>query len=157
MTATSYVVKALEYYPYCLEECVESLNYALSYDENNVIALCLMGRIHAERFGDPVQAVEYFESALASDPSYAETYRHYMRVLITSEKLDRAKAFLAFSKGKIPHRKAQLLVFEAWILEREHKWKKALKVLKKALENAYSEGMIEEIDQLKGRIERKLG
>lgn len=156
MTTVNYLVKALESYPYYMEECIESLNYALSYDAENAIALCLMGRIQADVFGNVPSAIDYFENALASDMSYAETYRHYMNVLIENEQLEKARAFLVFSQKRIAHQKARLLVFEARILEREHKWKKALKVLETALENAYSEEVIEEIDQLKRRIERKL-
>ncbi len=155
MTTSIYLVKALDNYPYNMEECFESLNYALSYDENNAVGLCLMGKVQAELFRNIPLAIEYFEQALAADLSYAETYRHYMNVLIATEQLEKAKAFLNFSKGKIPYRKAELLLFEALILEREHKWKKALKVLGKALGNAYSECMIEEIDRVKSRIERK--
>ena len=155
MTATLYLVKALENYPYCMEDCIESLNYALSYDENNAIALCLMGRIQMDLFGNTESAIDYFEQALASDLNYTETYQHYMQLLIENEQLEKAKKLLEFSKGKIAHRKAQLLIFEARILEREHKWKKALRVLEKAVENAYSENVLEEIDQLKKRIERK--
>ena len=52
MTANIYLVKALDYYPYNLEEALESLNYAMAYEENNPIALCLMGRVHLEVFKD---------------------------------------------------------------------------------------------------------
>jgi hypothetical protein len=33
---TSYLFKAIDAYPYDLAETLESLNYALSYNENNV-------------------------------------------------------------------------------------------------------------------------
>lgn len=156
MTATHYLVKALDYYPYNMEECMEALNYALSYDENNAVALCLMGRIQEEIFGNTALAIDYFEGALASDLGYAETYRHYMNVLIDHEQLDKAKAFLRFTKKNHPHLKAALLLSEARILEREHQWKKALKVLSKAIENAYSSDMMDEIETIKSRVELKM-
>ena len=44
-----YLFQALDNYPYSLEETVESLDYALSYDEKNTVALCLYGRLYAEQ------------------------------------------------------------------------------------------------------------
>lgn len=43
VTTDKYIFQALDAYPYNLEETVESLNYALSYDDKNAVALCLMG------------------------------------------------------------------------------------------------------------------
>lgn len=40
-----YLFQAMDNYPYCLEETIESLDYALSYDDKNVTALCLYARI----------------------------------------------------------------------------------------------------------------
>ncbi|MBP6238275.1 MAG: hypothetical protein KA270_13100 [Saprospiraceae bacterium] len=44
-----YLVKALDAYPYNLEEAIESLDYALSGDNNNAATLCLYGRVYAEQ------------------------------------------------------------------------------------------------------------
>ena len=46
----NYIFKALENYPYDLEEVMEALNYALSADDKNTMALTLMGRMYAENF-----------------------------------------------------------------------------------------------------------
>jgi hypothetical protein len=45
----NYIFKALDNYPYYLDEVMESLNYALSYDNKNTMALTLMGKVHAEK------------------------------------------------------------------------------------------------------------
>ena len=50
-----YLVKAIDAYPYNLEEAIESLDYALSGDNNNAATLCLYGRVYAEQ----LQAVSY--------------------------------------------------------------------------------------------------
>jgi uncharacterized protein YfaS (alpha-2-macroglobulin family) len=47
-TIDKYLFQALDNYPYSLQETVESLDYALSYDEKNTTALCLYARIEAE-------------------------------------------------------------------------------------------------------------
>ena len=62
-----YLFQALDAYPYNLEEAVESLNYALSYDDKNPIALCLMGQIYAENLRNYEEAKEYYQQALAAD------------------------------------------------------------------------------------------
>jgi len=156
MTATNYIIKALDSYPYYPEETMESLNYALSYDGNNAVALCLMGRIQYDMFRDVTAATESFEQALASDLSYTETYVYYMNMLIESEDLPKARKFVEFARKKVPQLKAFLFLSEARILEREQKLKKAVKCLKEALNCACNDELINEIDQVKSRIERKL-
>jgi len=155
MTTNTYTIKALESYRYDKEECLEALGYALSYDENNAVALCLMGRIQMEMFENFSLATDYFENALASDPAYAETYRHYLNLLVIQGNLEKAKAFLKFASSRIPYKQADLFIGEARILEREFKLKKALKTLDKALKHAFSEDVIFEIDEMITRIERK--
>ncbi|HBW80876.1 MAG TPA: hypothetical protein DEF78_12635, partial [Sphingobacterium sp.] len=60
-SVNKYVLQALDNYPMYLEETMESLSYALSYDESNTMALCLMGRVHAEQLLDYEQAKRYFQ------------------------------------------------------------------------------------------------
>ena len=48
----SYVFQAIDAYPYNLEETLEALNFALSYNEKDTQALCLMGRVYAEQLKD---------------------------------------------------------------------------------------------------------
>lgn len=155
MTTNTYTIKALESYRYDKEECLEALGYALSYDENNAVALCLMGRIQVEMFGNFSLAADYFENALAADPAYDETYRHYLDLLLIQGNLKKAKAFLKFAYTRIPYKRADLFIGEAKILEREFRFKKALKVLDKALKHAFSEDALFEIDEMINRIGRK--
>ena len=56
----NYVFKALENYPYDLEEVMEALNYALSYDDKNTMALTLMGRVYAEKLFKYNDAIKIF-------------------------------------------------------------------------------------------------
>ncbi len=155
MTTNTYTIKALESYRYDKEECLEALGYALAYDENNSVALCLMGRIQMEMFANYELARNYFENALAADAGYSETYRHYLHLLIYRNELETARTFLKFASTRITHRQADLFIGEAKILEREFKFKKALKTLDKALKNAYSEDTLFEIDEMISRIQRK--
>ena len=43
--ADQYYVKAFDNYPFEIENTVENLSYALSYDEHHVQANCLMGQV----------------------------------------------------------------------------------------------------------------
>jgi len=62
-----YLCKALGAYPYNLEETIESLDYALSGNHNDVATLCLYGKVYAEQFQDYSTAKSYFQEALAAD------------------------------------------------------------------------------------------
>ena len=48
--ADQYYIKALAGYGYDLEEVVENLNYALSYDHEHSGANYLMGKVYMEQF-----------------------------------------------------------------------------------------------------------
>lgn len=45
LTKNKYYFEALDNYPYNLPDCLEALNYALSYDPEDADSLCLMGSI----------------------------------------------------------------------------------------------------------------
>jgi len=47
LTKSKYYFEALDNYPYSLPDCLEALNYALSYDPEDADSLCLMGRIYS--------------------------------------------------------------------------------------------------------------
>ena len=155
MTTNTYTIKALESYRYDKEECLEALGYALSYDENNAVALCLMGRIQFEMFGNVESARNYFENALVADPGYSETYKHYFMLLISRNELETAKAFLKFMEKRIAYQPFELLKSEVLILEREFRFKKAVKVLNEALKHAFTEDDLFELDEIKSRLDRK--
>ena len=63
-TVDKYLFQALDNYPYSLEETIESLDYALSYNDKNVMALCLYGRVQTEQLADYEEAKRYFQEAL---------------------------------------------------------------------------------------------
>ena len=77
-----YLVKALDAYPYNLEEAIESLDYALSGDNNNAATLCLYGRVYAEQLQDYATAKTYFQDALAADIKAVFVYPYFIQLLI---------------------------------------------------------------------------
>ena len=95
--ANNYIFKALDAFPYDLEECIESLTYALSYDEKNTIALCLMGRIYSEQLKDFETAKLYFTEALTENINAFNVYPHYINVLLWNEDLKEAEKLIDFA------------------------------------------------------------
>jgi tetratricopeptide (TPR) repeat protein len=157
MTTNSYLIKALESYPYDLEQCMESLNYAVSYDENNPIALCLYGRLNLEIFKDYALAEQYFRQALATDINYVETYAYFLDCLIVREDFEEAKKLIAFARKRKGIDHGLLFYYEATILERLCKFKKSLKVIKEAMKAAQTTSFMSDLEEMKIRIEKKIG
>ena len=53
-----YLMEALDAYPYDLPKVIEALNYALSYDAENALALCLMGQFYSEQMAQYEKAIQ---------------------------------------------------------------------------------------------------
>ena len=122
-----YLLQALDAYPYNLDEVVESLNYALSYNEKNPMALCLLGQIHAESLRNYEVAKEYFQQALAEDMYTLEVYPKYINVLLWNEDYKEAEKLIDFALTVKGTDKAMLYLKKAILFEHKRKYKKALK------------------------------
>lgn len=154
--ANTYLFKAIENYPYCLEECIEALNYALSYDPENADTLCLMGRIHAEKLKDFDAAKAYYEDALRSNINALNVHPHFINVLIWNEDYNEAKRFIDFALTVKGSDKCTLYLKKAWLSECHKEYTKAFKWVKWAREHAYSNDSICEVDETAKRIKSKL-
>lgn len=151
-----YVFQALDAYPYNLEETIESLNYALSYDEKNVVALCLMGRVYAEQLGDYEMAKIYYEKALAEDIHAINIYPKYINVLLWNEDYAEAEKLIDFALTVKGTDKAVLYLKKAILSEQRKEYKAALALLKEAKVFAYNSYFINELDTEKSRIKNKI-
>ncbi len=112
-----YLFQAMDSYPYSLEETLESLDYALSYDENNTMALCLYGRLYSEQLQKYDIAKEYFQKALSIDMQALEVYPYYIEALLFNEDYDEAERLINFAltiKGvnKIEIKLKEVLLYE---------------------------------------------
>jgi tetratricopeptide (TPR) repeat protein len=92
-----YLVKAIDAYPYNLEEAIESLDYALSGDHNNATTLCLYGRVYAEQLQDYATAKTYFQEALAADIKAVFVYPYFIQLLIDFDEDAEAEKLIAFA------------------------------------------------------------
>lgn len=156
MTTNHYLIKALESYPYDLEQCMESLNYAMAYEENNPIAQCLMGRVHLEIFKDYPAANSCFREALASDVEYTETYPYFLDCLLVQADFDEMTKLLAFARKRKGMDRGVLFYYEALLLERQLKFKKALKAVREAMLLAQNSSFMSDLEDMKRRIEKKI-
>jgi tetratricopeptide (TPR) repeat protein len=155
MTASIYIVKALDSYPYAIEECVESLNYAMSYEPDNVIALYLMAKVHAEFFKDYEQAKSYFQQAFSANNSYCELYPDYIECLYNHEEYDAALRLVEFALKVKGINKGAIYYKKAIIYDRMQKFKKALQTLDEAVIYAHSNEFIQDLEDFQKLIERK--
>jgi len=129
-TIDKYIYKALDYYPFNLEETTESLDYALSYDENNPTALTLYGRLLSEQLQNHEEAKVYFEKALAANIQAIEVYLPFIETLIKNEDYDQAQKMIDFALKTKGTKKTPLMLKKVMLLEIFKKYKKALKTLK---------------------------
>lgn len=156
-SVNKYVLQALDNYPYYLEDTLESLSYALSYDESNTMALCLMGRVYAEQLLDYEQAKKYFQEALSHNVHALEVYPYFIQTLIDIGDYEAAKKTIKYALTLPGMSLAVIWIKKVLLLEKLKKYKKALKILKMAkLDNLNSDlsAIIKSIeDRIIGKLE----
>lgn len=156
-TIDKHILNALDNYPYSLAETIESLEYALSYDDKNTTAIGLMGRIYAEQLLDYETAKEYYSEALSHDIYALGIYPHYIDVLILNEDWDEAEKLIDFALTLKGMDKVNVLFRKAWLKEIQCDYKMVKKLLKKIKKlncNDNNDSIIEEFSK---RIDRKMG
>ncbi|GAB7089556.1 hypothetical protein [Marinifilum fragile] len=153
--ANQYYLKALDLYPYDLEESMENLNYALSFDQDHIGANYLMGKLHLEQLNEYESAEEYFITAMASHSENANVCMDYASLLIQLREYDRANDLLSYAKKIKGVDLSKIKVRKALIHEHKGNYKKAIKVFRKALLNAYNEEEINKIEEDVKRVKMK--
>jgi len=128
-TADKYVIKALDSYPYNLEETIESLDYALAYDEHNATALMLYGKLLSEQMQKHEESKYYFERALATNIYAIEVYVPYIEMLIKNEDYQDAQKMIDFALTTKGTDKATLMLKNIEICEINKEYKKGLEIL----------------------------
>jgi len=152
----NYVLKAIDAYPYELEETVENLNYALSYENDNAYALFLMGQLQAEQFGNYEKAKQYYAEALANKMDFHKVYSKYILVLIWNEDYEEAQKLIDFAFTVKGLNKGEVHLYQGQLFENLQAYKKALKAFKKAKLFGYNDGFISHINSEMSRIKNKM-
>lgn len=151
-----YIIKALDNYPYNLEETVESLNYALSYEPNNPQALCLQGRIEADVFQNYEAAIGFYQEAMEEDIHATFVYPFYLHALIWNTDYEQAHKLIEFALTVKAVDKGVIYARKIAVLECEGEYKQALEVIKTAKKYAYNDSFMDFLDEFKKRIKSKM-
>lgn len=147
LTKNKYYFEALDNYPYCLPDCLEALNYALSYDPEDADSLCLMGRIYSEMLTDYEKAKVYFEEAMLYDVTNLNTPQYYIKCLLDNEDLEEAEKLIEYALKIKAIDKSKILINRSLLFEIKLEYKNALDSLKEAKIYSYNQQMIDFLDR----------
>lgn len=156
LTKSKYYFEALDNYPYSLPDCLEALNYALSYDPEDADSLCLMGRIYSEMLIDYEKAKLYFEEAMQCDVTNLNTPKYYIKCLLDNEDLQEAEKLINYSLKIKGIDKATLWFYRALLSEIRGSFPNALKFLKEAEKYCFSSQSLECMKSRKKFIKSKM-
>jgi tetratricopeptide (TPR) repeat protein len=154
--AEAYYLKALENYPWELSEVMENLTYALSYDEHNSAANCLMGQLQMNQLKNYTDAEGYFERAISSDPNFASAYENLIVLYIHIGKFKKAQQILDYAQGIPVINRSFILSKMALILEKRGAFKLSKHYLKSALANSICNEERTELQLDLDRVKSKL-
>jgi tetratricopeptide (TPR) repeat protein len=149
--ADQYYVKAVDSYPFDLEESIENLNYALSYDNDHVGANYLMGKLYMEQFQEYDRAEIHFQAALASDPYNKGVCLDYIALLIIMKEFGKAEKLIDFTLGFKDIDLAGLYHLVGLHCEYQHQYDQAIIFYEDAILESYNE---EATGVLEGEIKR---
>ena len=155
----NYLFQALDAYPYELEQTLEALNYALSYNPKDAHALWLMGRVYAEQLRDFEEAKKYFEEALVHQMELTKIYPYYIQTMLWNEDYNEAQKVLNYAMTLKSSDKAWLQLLQGLLFERQVKFKEAKTAYKAAIKMATNNCFIThveaELDRLKKKVKPK--
>lgn len=155
-TIDKYLFQAMDNYPYCLEETMESLEYALSYDDKNTMALCLYARMQAEQLLNYEEAKNYFQQALSININAIEIYSHYIQTLLLNEDYEEAERLIDFALTVKGINKVEILTLKIQLLEIKKEFKLAKKLLKEVRLEIVNADFDIFLEQTKVRLNAKL-
>ncbi|WP_299548166.1 hypothetical protein [Seonamhaeicola sp.] len=153
----SYLFQALDAYPYSLEETLEALNYALSYNSKDPQALCLMGRIYAEQLKDFETAKHYYAEAVAQAIDMPVTYPFYVHALVMNDDYNEAERLISFALTVRGVDKGQLKLLQGILFEKQGMFKRAITSFTEAKSIATSDAFITHVDGAISRVQKKAG
>lgn len=151
-----YLFQAMDSYPYWLEGTIESLDYALSYDDKNTMALCLYGRMLAEQLLNYEEAKNYFQQAISININAIEVYPYYIQTLLLNEDYVEAEKLINFALSVKGINKMEILSKKIQLLEIQQEFTIVKKLLKEMKLMALNTDFNSFIEDTKTRIKLKL-
>jgi len=156
LNKSKYYFEALDYYPYNLAECMEALNYALSYDPEDADSLCLMGRIYSEQLRNYETAKQYFQEAMLYDVTNINTPQYYINCLINNDDLDEAEKLIEYSLRLKGIEKSILYYYRSQISEKRGSYSNAIKFLSEGEKFCFSSCSLDLLNERKKFIKSKM-
>ncbi|MCW3160882.1 tetratricopeptide repeat protein [Chryseobacterium oryctis] len=156
LTKNKYYFEALDNYPYSLPDCLEALNYALSYDPEDADSLCLMGRIYSEMLIDYEKAKLYFEEAMMYDVNNLNTPQYYIKCLLDNEDFQEAEKLICYSLKIKGIDKSTLWFYRSLLSEKRGSLVNALKFLDESAKYCFTEYSLNVVKDRKKFIKSKM-
>lgn len=154
--ADTYYLKALDLYPYELDQVIEALNYAIGYDNDHAGAHYLLGMLNMYQLGNYGEAENNFEKALTCDLNHAWTYYSYINLLIQTGEYGRAKKLIKYAYKIKGIEKVWLKHKEGLIAENKGNYSKAKQYLNCAYERSCSKRERDFLKEELDRVESKM-
>ncbi|WP_281637054.1 tetratricopeptide repeat protein [Flavobacterium marginilacus] len=154
-TADKYIFQALDNYPYWLEGTIESLDYALSYNEKDTTALCLYGRVQSEQLQDYEEAKRYFQEALAINIHAVAVYPYYLNALLLNEDYEEASKLIDFALTVKGTDETAIQLKKVMLLEKQQEIISALKLIKEVKLLMTANDNLQEIEETEKRLKTK--
>jgi tetratricopeptide (TPR) repeat protein len=155
MSIDKYLCKAIDAYPYHLEEVIESLDYAMSGDNKNAATLCLYGRVYAEQLQDYLLAKSYFQDALAADINAVFVYPYFIQLLVDYGEDAEAEKLIHFAMTVKGIDKPLIMTKFITLKEKLAQYKEAKQWLKKLKSIILNDDHKEFIEKTEARIKAK--
>ncbi len=156
LTKNKYYFEALDYFPYNMSECLDALNYALSYEPEDADSLCLMGRVYSEVLKDYETGKKYFEEAMQSNIGNVNTPKYYIECLLCNEDYKEADKLIEFALKIKGIDKAEILNCRSLLLERNGEYKQALALLKEAKKFSFCRSTLEILEDREKLVQNKI-
>ncbi len=153
--ADQYYIKALDQYPYSLEEALENLNYALSSNSEHARANQLMAKMYMEQLNDLAMAEKHFQIAMACDTENEGVCLDYILLLITLKEFDKATKLIAYAQKLKGIDLSRIYSSEALIFEYQQKYGKAIANYEKAILESFNEDRINYLNNEIKRVKDK--
>lgn len=155
--ADQYYLKAKMSFPWEMENALESLNYALSYDDEHAPANCLLGQVFMFYLKDYTKAEQCFVHALQSNLSYPDTYKYFALLKIWNADIKGALKLIDYAMKLKAMDKSFLLTIKALGYECRGQFKLAKSILKQAKSMSIQCEVIQWIDSQEKRVKEKEG
>ena len=153
--ADQYYLKARASFPWGMENVIENLNYALSYDDEHAPANCLLGQVFMFYLKDYKKAEQCFVYALQSNLSYPDTYKYFALLKIWNADIKGALKLIDYAMKLKAIDRSFLLAIKGLAYECRGQYKLAKEILNEAKSMSIQCHVIDWIDSQKTRVKKK--